>query len=147
MKTALFLSTVRNKIDAKFRVSIPAAFRQLIEDKNADLILYPSFQLPCIEGCGGDALMALAEKLDSQSALFTPQTQNIQSLIFGSAKAFVIDATGRIGLTKELMDHAGLDDEAVFVGCGKTFQIWNPKLWTAEEQKRRAKIKGESVNG
>lgn len=140
MKTALFLNTVCNKVDAKYRVSIPASFRQLIEEKNADLILYPSFQYPCIEGCGGDILTALAEKLDSEQSLFAPQKQSIQSLIFGSAKAFVIDATGRICLTKELMTHAKLKDEAVFIGCGKTFQIWNPELWAKEEQKRRAKM-------
>ena len=140
MKTALFLSTVCNKIDAKYRVSIPASFRQLIEEKNADLILYPSFQYPCIEGCSGDILTELAEKLDSQTSLFAPQKQSIQTLIFGSAKAFVTDETGRICLTKELMAHAKLKNEAVFVGCGKTFQIWNPDLWAKEEQKRRAKI-------
>ena len=140
MKTALFLSTACNKIDAKLRVSIPASFRQLIEEKNADLILYPSFQYPCIEGCSGDILTELAEKLDSEQSLFAPQKQSIQTLIFGSAKAFITDATGRICLSKELMAHAKLKDEAVFVGCGKTFQIWNPQLWAKEEQKRRSQI-------
>lgn len=140
MKTALFLSTVCNKVDAKYRVSIPASFRQLIEEKNADLILYPSFQFPCIEGCSGDVLVQLAEKLDSEQSLFAPQKQSIQSLIFGSSKAFVMDSTGRICLTKELMTHAKIKDEAVFVGCGKTFQIWNPDLWAKEEEKRRTQM-------
>lgn len=145
MKTALFLSTACNKIDAKLRVSVPASFRQLIDQKNADLILYPSFQYPCIEGCSGDILTELAEKLDSEQSLFALQKQSIQTLIFGSAKAFVPDATGRICLSKELMVHAKLKDEAVFIGCGKTFQIWNPQLWAKEEQKRRNQI-GEAFH-
>jgi MraZ protein len=45
--------------------------------------------------------------------------------LFGNATPFAFDETGRIGLTKELLAHAGIKDNAVFVGMGNKFQIWS----------------------
>ena len=40
----MFLSTSHNKIDLKFRVSIPASFRMNLEKSNETLILFKSLQ-------------------------------------------------------------------------------------------------------
>lgn len=61
-------------------------------------------------------------------------------MIFGDAKRFTFDSTGRIVLTEKLLKHAGITDTAVFVGKGRKFQIWNPENWEKEEARIRAEI-------
>ena len=61
-------------------------------------------------------------------------------MIFGDAKRFPFDSTGRIVLTEKLLQHAGITDSAVFVGKGRKFQIWNPENWAKEEARIRAEV-------
>lgn len=37
-----------------------------------------------------------------------------------------LDGTGRVSLPKDLIEHAGLENKAAFVGLGSRFEIWNP---------------------
>ena len=49
------------------------------------------------------------------------------------------DSEGRILLTPKLLKHAKIKQAMLFVGQGKTFQIWEPKLF--EKFKVQAKKK------
>ena len=72
---------------------------------------------------------------------FFSQTQDdLTNLIFGDARRFSFDSTGRILLTEKLLKHAQITDTAVFVGKGRKFQIWNPENWEKEEARIRAEI-------
>ena len=42
---------------------------------------------------------------------------------------FQFDTEGRISLTEKLLNHAKIKNNILFVGLGKTFQIWEPKLF------------------
>jgi len=61
-------------------------------------------------------------------------------LVFGDARRFTFDSTGRIVLTEKLLKHAQITDTAVFVGKGRKFQIWNPENWIKEEARIRAEV-------
>ena len=37
------------------------------------------------------------------------------------------DSEGRVLITDKLLDHAKIKNSILFVGLGKTFQIWDPK--------------------
>ena len=39
------------------------------------------------------------------------------------------DGEGRVSIPKKLLDHAKIKQTILFVGQGKTFQIWEPKLF------------------
>ena len=39
------------------------------------------------------------------------------------------DTEGRISLTEKLLDHAKIKNNILFVGLGKTFQMWEPKTF------------------
>ena len=64
-KYSLFLDTTLNKVDAKGRVSIPADFRALLEQKETQLTAFRSFSQPCIE-CRTSEMM---EKIDAPRRL------------------------------------------------------------------------------
>ena len=63
---ALFLSTFINKIDSKGRVSVPAQFRQSLNNKDfSGIVIYESFVNDCIEGCDIDRIKLLSESIDN----------------------------------------------------------------------------------
>ena len=51
------------------------------------------------------------------------------------------DADGRVILPKNLMDFAEIQDKAVFVGKGQTFEVWEPKKFAEHNKIAREKIK------
>ena len=61
------------------------------------------------------------------------------------------DTEGRILLTDKLLKHANIKNSILFVGLGKTFQIWNPKAFDKfkvqakkNELKLRSKLKWDN---
>ena len=55
------------------------------------------------------------------------------------------DTEGRIILPAELIDHAGLNDEALFVGRGTRFQIWQPKAYKDYNDRAFERVKNQGV--
>ena len=136
-KTFLFMDTVTNKVDAKGRVSLPADYRALVKEANSEIVCYRSVSSPCIEGCLEDLLEKLAADIENATDFFSETQDNLTNLIFGDARRYTFDSTGRIMLSEKLLAHAQITDSAVFVGKGRKFQIWNPKNYAKEEARIR----------
>ena len=139
-KVFLFMDTIINKVDAKGRVSLPSDYRAIVKDLEAEIVCYRSLSLPCIEGCLEETLDKLATDIEDSTDFFSETQDNLTNLIFGDAKRFTFDSTGRIMLSEKLLKHAGITDTAVFVGKGRKFQIWNPQNWEKEEQRIREEV-------
>ena len=139
-KIFLFMDTVINKVDAKGRVSLPSDYRAMVKELSTEIVCYRSLTSPCIEGCLEDLLEKLASDIENSTDFFSETQDNLTNLIFGDAKRFAFDSTGRIVLTEKLLSHAQITDTAVFVGKGRKFQIWNPENWEKEEKRIREEI-------
>lgn len=139
-KTFLFMDTVVNKVDAKGRVSLPADYRAIVKDTGSEIVCYRSFSAPCVEGCLEDLLDKLATDMENSLDFFSQEQDDISNLVFGDAKRYPFDSTGRIMLSEKLLTHAQITDSAVFVGKGRKFQIWNPENWAKEEARIRAEV-------
>lgn len=139
-KIFLFMDTIFNKVDTKGRVSLPADYRAIVKELSTEIVCYRSLSSPCIEGCLEDALDKLATEIENSTDFFSETQDNLTNLIFGDAKRFTFDSTGRIMLTEKLLKHAQITDAAVFVGKGRKFQIWNPENWEKEEARIRAEV-------
>ncbi|HBO50179.1 MAG TPA: division/cell wall cluster transcriptional repressor MraZ [Alphaproteobacteria bacterium] len=134
------MDTITNKVDAKGRVSLPSDYRAIVKELSTEIVCYRSLSAPCIEGCLEDTLDKLATEIENSTDFFSETQDNLTNLIFGDAKRFPFDSTGRIVLTDKLLQHAGITDSAVFVGKGRKFQIWNPENWVKEEARIRAEV-------
>lgn len=139
-KVFLFMDTIINKVDAKGRVSLPSDYRAIVKELESEIVCYRSLSLPCIEGCLEETLDKLATDIEDSTDFFSETQDNLTNLIFGDAKRFTFDSTGRIMLSEKLLKHAGITDAAVFVGKGRKFQIWNPENWAKEEQRIRQEV-------
>ena len=134
------MDTVFNKVDAKGRVSLPADYRAIVKELGSEIVCYRSLVSPCIEGCAEDLLEKLAAEIEDSNDFFSQTQDDLTNLIFGDAKRFTFDSTGRIVLTDKLLKHASIKDVAVFVGKGRKFQIWSPENWEKEEARIRAEV-------
>lgn len=133
----LFMDTVINKVDSKGRVSLPADYRAIVKDLSTEIVCYRSLTSPCIEGCTEELLDKLAVDIETSLDFFSQEQDDLTSIIFGDARRFQFDSTGRVLLTEKLLSHAEITDTAVFVGKGKKFQIWNSENWKKEEDRIR----------
>ena len=86
-------------------------------------------------------LEKLATDIENSTDFFSETQDDLTNLIFGDAKRFSFDSTGRIMLTEKLLKHAEITDSAVFVGKGRKFQIWSAENWEKEELRIREKIR------
>lgn len=142
---SLFLATHINKIDKKGRVSVPAGFRATLAKQSfAGVVLFRSLRTQAIEGCGMDRMERLSSGLDDFTQFSTPQN-DLAASIFADAQPLNFDAEGRISLPPDLMTHAQLSDTAAFVGCGPTFQIWQPDAFKAHQAKARARAQQQEL--
>lgn len=139
-KVFLFMDTIINKVDAKGRVSLPSDYRAIVKELSTEIVCYRSLSAPCIEGCLEESLDKLANVIEDATDFFSETQDNLTNLIFGDAKRFTFDSTGRIMLSEKLLKHANITDTAVFVGKGRKFQIWNPQNWAKEEARIRAEV-------
>lgn len=134
------MDTIANKVDAKGRVSLPSDYRAIIKELSTEIVCYRSLSAPCIEGCTEELLDKLAADMENSLDFFSQEQDDLTNLIFGDAKRFPFDSTGRIMLSEKLLAHAEITGTAVFVGKGRKFQIWNPENWAKEEARIRAEV-------
>lgn len=146
---ALFLSTFINKIDRKGRVSVPASFRTALAAQSFQgIAAFPSFRddYNAVEACGMDRMERLSASLDKLNP-FSDEHDDFASVIFGDSVQLPFDGEGRIIVPDHLREHAGLGEQAAFVGRGATFQIWRPEALGAfqEAARRRAREARETL--
>lgn len=132
---ALLIGRYVNRIDRKGRVSIPKSFRDPFRDQEfSGLYAYPLFKSPAIEACGEDFMHRLSESLDELD-MFSDEQDDLASIILENAHPLPFDPEGRVVLPKELLDHAGIADQALFVGRGARLQIWAPDVYASHSAK------------
>ena len=122
----MFLSTFENKIDKKGRVSVPASFRSFLSNLGYNgIVCYPSFNNNCIEAWPQDRIDKISDAIDSLNP-FEEKKDYFATSILAESINLQFDREGRILLTSKLINHAKIKNRILFVGQGKTFQIWDP---------------------
>ena len=123
----MFLSNYENKIDKKGRVSVHATFRSHLNSLGYNgFISYPSFNHVALEACAQDRIEKLSNTIDSLNP-FEEKRDFFATSVLSESENLQFDTEGRVSITKKLLDHAKIKNTVLFVGLGKTFQIWEPK--------------------
>ena len=125
----MFLSSYENKLDKKGRVSVPATFRSHLSSLGYNgFISYPSFNHAALEACSQDRIEKLSNTIDSLNP-FEEKRDYFATSILSESVNLQFDTEGRVSLTEKLLKHANINSNVLFVGLGKTFQIWEPKTF------------------
>ena len=116
-------------IDSKGRLAIPSRYRErLYAMAEGNLVLtlnpmdrsawlYPLNEWELIES----KLAALSD--------FDKQSRRAKQMMRGYATDCQIDGQGRILIPNELREYAGLEKQAVILGQGNKFEIWDETTW------------------
>ena len=135
----MFLSSYENKLDKKGRVSVPASFRSHLSSLGYNgVICYPSFNNQSIEAWPQDRIEKISNTIDALNP-FEEKKDYFATSILSESINLQFDSEGRVQITTKLLKHARIKNSMLFVGQGKTFQIWEPTLF--EKFKAKAKKK------
>ena len=136
----LFQGSALNAVDAKGRVSVPAFLRSVIERRGdaRTIVLakhesFPALSAydPAYAALMHGKLERLFEKQEGDAdAALEYQRRNLMA--FAATEEVPYDSSGRVVLPPMMRRKGAIEELALFLGAGETFQIWNPKLFLAE---------------
>ncbi len=118
----MFRGCFEHTIDDKGRLSIPARFREALENTFAPP-LYLTRQKDCLVAYPADEWRALEARINELPS-FDPKVQAFRRFFYAPAQECALDRAGRILVPPTLRAYAGLDRQVVLAGMGKTFEIW-----------------------
>ena len=120
----MFLSIFENRLDKKGRVSVPASYRAHLSSLGYNgIICFPSFNNQSIEAWSQDRIEKISNSIDTLNP-FDEKKDYFATSILSESINLQFDSEGRILLTQKLLKHAKIKNSMLFVGQGKTFQIW-----------------------
>jgi MraZ protein len=125
----LFQGSSALTVDAKGRISIPTRHRDaLISQVEGRLTLtrHP-------DGCLLVYPRPVWEKKREEIAAFPMRGRALQRLLMGSAQDVDMDNSGRILISPELRNVAGLTRDVMLLGMGNHFELWDSAEWARRE--------------
>ena len=133
---AVFFGTHAMKIDGKGRVSMPAAFRDALQKSGSpDAVLMPTTAAPVIEGCDRTYIDELVNRAYTPGLLVDAVRDQVL-LMLGEMVTLSFDPAA-------LRAHCQAEDTALFIGRGRTFQIWHPAKAEAARMLQKSQLGGE----
>ena len=129
----MFRGANKLTLDAKGRGVMPTRYRERLQeicggrlvitvDKDRCLLIYP---LPDWE--------SIERKL-MQLPTLHPQARRLQRLMVGHATEVELDGHGRLLLPPKLREFALLTRDAVLIGQGTRFELWDEAHWEARRE-------------
>lgn len=134
---AFYTGLFRHTLDEKSRLTIPSAWRYAHEESDTFLAT------PHPDGYVAVLPPAEVEKLHAKiatMALSDGAGQDFVARFFAQTQSFSFDKSGRVGLSAELLAHAGIAKDAVLVGSLTKFNLYAPARW----EKVEARTSGEN---
>jgi MraZ protein len=121
-------------LDAKGRLAMPTRFREQIVARSAGrlmatvdrsdrcLLIYPLPDWDEIE-----------RKLVALPTL-NPAARRLQRLMIGHANELELDSHGRVLIPPTLREYAGLSRQAMLIGQGSRFELWDEAHWNERRE-------------
>ena len=128
---AVFQGASSLSLDAKGRLSVPTRHRDVLSATAADQLTITKHP----HGC----LMVFPrpewEKFRERIAALPMDAQWWKRIFLGNAMDVEMDGTGRVLVSPELREAAGISKEAVLLGMGSYFELWDKSTYDAQEAK------------
>ncbi len=122
-----FFGTFTHSLDSKKRLTIPSEWRDKLE--NPQLFVLPGVNTKCLSVFPANEMARRLEKFRNVSIADT-RAQQFARAIFARANQIPWDSQGRIRISDELMNWAGLTEQVILAGVGTRFELWNPERWS-----------------
>ena len=127
-----FIGKERHTIDEKGRLMIPAKFRRCfgkgavagVEESDSGLYIMKASDrsLELYE----PFIWADMRKTISALSDFNPEERLLKTLMYESLEIVELDRQGRLALSREFLEHAGITKDVVIIGGDTKMIIWDP---------------------
>ena len=117
-------------LDAKGRVAIPTRHRTALLE-GAETLVLSAHPEGCVLIYPETAWEPVRAKVEGFPA-FHPQASWWKRLLLGMEEHVSPDASGRVLLSPALRLHARLEREAMMVGQGRYFELWDSAVWSTK---------------
>ena len=118
---------------------MPATYRSYLSNIGYNgVVCFPSFNNQCIEAWPQDRIEKISNTIDSLNP-FEEKKDYFATSILSESINLQFDTEGRVTLTPKLLKHTKIKSSMLFVGQGKTFQIWEPTTFEKFRAKARKK--------
>jgi MraZ protein len=120
----MLIGEYTSKIGEKKRISLPKKFR---DELGEEIILTRGYE---------NALIIVNKKLWQNIAkdvingsFINKNVRDTSRFLVGGAKEISTDPQGRFVIPSQLYNHAGLNEEVVFVGLVNWIEVWDKTKW------------------
>ena len=133
-----FIGKERHSIDEKGRLMIPVRFRRKFGQEVVSgsdecelhsttlarlyILKAPDRSLELYE----PAIWSAMRKTVSGLSDFNPEERLLKTLIYESLETVELDRQGRVALSREFLEHAGITRDVVIIGADTKMIIWDP---------------------
>jgi len=129
-------------IDSKGRMVMPTRYRdRLLADQNRFVVITIDTEERCLLLYPLLTWEVIESKL-SDLPSFNTQARRVQRLLIGHATEMELDSNGRILIPPLLREYAGLKKQAVLVGQGQKFELWDETHWNTRREEWLAEDAG-----
>ena len=106
---------------------MPASFRSFLTTQGYNsFVSYPSFSNLALECCTQERIEKLSNSIDTLNP-FEEKRDYFATAVLSESSNLIFDTEGRVQFPNKLLNFSKIKSDILFVGLGKTFQVWNPK--------------------
>jgi MraZ protein len=131
-------------LDGKGRLTIPSKYRSTIIDQvNGNMVITIDSEEKCLLLYPSTAWRKIQDKINNLPS-FNKNAKRIQRLLIGHAEDLEMDASGRVLISKPLINFAEMTKKITLIGQGEKFEIWSDDVWNSRVNKWRSEETDES---
>jgi MraZ protein len=130
----MFQGATSLNLDAKARLAIPARHRERLSDPAGGTIVLTAHPHGCLLVYPVQVWEPLSARLTKLPNL-DQRSATLKRLFIGYARYESLDSAGRVLVSPEQRQWAGLKKEAWLVGQGDHFELWSDESWKREQEK------------
>jgi MraZ protein len=127
-----FLGHIKAKVDGKGRLFVPAVYRKSLEKSGEDLLY---MEWDSINGCvklyPRSVWSSLDEEFKSRLNRWDRNDQKLYRQFASRVEQVELDTAGRVLIPREFLQEGEMESDALFVGVGDYFEIWNKENFEA----------------
>ena len=137
----MFRGATKVTIDDKGRVVVPTHFRGPLAAPAAGRVIVTADRDECLLIYAAPEWEQIEQQLNALPSLH-PQVRRLQRLMIGHAEEMTLDTHGRLSLTPELREFAGLERVAWMVGQGRRIELWDEARWKMQREEWKKSEQG-----
>lgn len=121
----MFVGESNQKLDVKFRMTIPSQHRRHLED---GMVVTRSNFEQCLQLFPMEEWQRRAEKIE-QLENRSRESRQLRRQFFSQAEEVIMDKQGRILINQRLREFANINSQVIVAGNNTFLEIWSQESW------------------